>query len=183
MVLTDEQWSALKAALDAARPGTGRPLVEERRTVEGVVWRLRNGARRRAVPAEYGPWWRPAQLHIRWSKAGVWGRPFARLRDAGRPELADVFVGGPVVRAHQKAAGARKKGGPRASGTAARRSAAPAAARRSAAPAAARRSAAPAAASRPSPARRATPPAGRSRSLSCPARPPSWAPPPISSRP
>ena len=69
MVLTDEQRVALKAALDAVRPGTGRPLGDERRTVEGVIWRLRNGARWRAVPAEYGPWWRPAQLHIRWSEA------------------------------------------------------------------------------------------------------------------
>src|SRR3954470_14867889 len=128
MVLTDEQWVALKAALDAVRPGTGRPLRDERRTVEGVVWRPRNGARWRSVPAEYGPWWRPAQLHIRWSRTGVWARLFAHLRDAGRPELADVFVDGTVVRAHQKAAGARKKGGPRARGTAARRSAAPAAA-------------------------------------------------------
>src|SRR5919202_3538224 len=127
MVLADERWAALKGALDAVGPGTGRPLADERRTIEGVVWRSRNGARWRAVPAEYGPWWRPARLHIRWSKAGVWARLFERLRDAGRPELGEIFVGGTVVRAHQKAAGARKKGGPRASGTAARRSAAPAA--------------------------------------------------------
>src|SRR4051794_31554289 len=152
MVLTDEQRVALKAALDAVRPGTGRPLRDERRTVEGVVWRLRNGARWRSVPAEYGPRGRPAQLHIGWARAGGrWGRVpadsgpggrraqlhtgwwrtgvgaglFAHLRDAGRPELADVFMGSAVVRAHQKAAGARDKGGPHASGTAARRSAAP----------------------------------------------------------
>jgi transposase len=155
MLLRDEQWAALKAALDAVRPGTGRPLEDERRTIEGVVWRLRNGARWRAVPAEYGPWWRPAQLHIRWSKAGVWERLFERLRDAGRPDVAEVFLDGTVVRAHQKAAGAPKKGGPAGSGTAARRSAAPAAA------------------SRPRPARRAMPPAGRSPSPSCPGKPPS----------
>jgi transposase len=155
MMLTDEQWGALKAALDAVRPGTGRPLGDERRTVEGVVWRLRNGARWRSVPAEYGPWWRPAQLHIRWSKAGIWARLFERLRDAGRPELGEIFMDGTVVRAHQKAAGAPKKGGPRASGTAARRSGARAAA------------------SGPRPARPATPPAGRSPSRSCPGRRPS----------
>src|SRR4051794_24689099 len=121
MMLTHEQWGALKAALDAVRPGTGRPLGDERRTVEGVVWRLRNGARWRSVPAEYGPWRRPAQLHIRRSKAAVWARLFERLRDGGRPGLGEIFIGGAVVRARQKAAGAPKKGGPRASGTAARR--------------------------------------------------------------
>src|SRR3954447_18007104 len=100
MMLGDEQWGALKAALDAVRPGTGRPLADERRTIEGVVWRLRNGARWRAIPAEYRPWWRPARLHVRWSKAGLWARLFALLRDAGRPELADVFMDGTVIRAH-----------------------------------------------------------------------------------
>jgi transposase len=155
MILTDEQWSALKGALGAVRPGTGRPLQDERRTIEGVVWRLRNGARWRAVPAEFGPWWRPAQLPIRRSKAGVWARLFERLRDAGRPELGEIFMDGTVVRAHQKAAGARKKGGPRASGTAARRSGARAAA------------------CRPRPVPRATPPAGRSPSSCCPGRLPS----------
>jgi transposase len=153
MVLADEQWAALKPALDAVRPGTGRPLADERLTLDGMVWRLRNGARWRVVPAEYGPWWRPAQLHIRRSEAGVWERLFERLRDAGRPDVAEVVLDGTVVRAHHKAAGAPKKGGPAGSGTGARRSAARAAA------------------SGPRPARRATPPAGRSRSRCCPARP------------
>src|SRR3954451_8532985 len=128
MMLTDEQWGALKAALDAVRPGTGRPLGDERRTVEGVVWRLRNGARWRAVPAEYGPWWRPAQLHIRRSKAGVWERLAEHLGRAGRPEAPDAFPGGTGVRAPKKPAGAPEKGGPAGSGTGARRSGARAAA-------------------------------------------------------
>jgi transposase len=108
--MPDAQWAALKAALDAVRSGTGRPFADERRTVEAVVWRLRNGARWRAVPAELGPWWRAAQLHRRWAKAGVWARLFAALRDAGRPELAELFLDGTSVRAHAKAAGA--PGGP-----------------------------------------------------------------------
>ena len=146
--LTDECWAALKAALDAVRSGTGRPFRDERRTVEGVAWRLRDGARWRAVPAEYGPWWRAAQLHIRWSRAGVWARRFERLRDAGRPELAEVLMDGTVVRAHQKAAGGKGGLAPTPSG-------------------------ARAAGSAPRPARRATPAAGRSPSRCSRARPPS----------
>jgi transposase len=110
-VLSDWEWARLKAALDAARSGTGRPFPDERRTVEAVVWRQRNGAKWRAVPPELGPWWKAAQLHIRWSRAGVWERAFAFLRDAGRPEVGEVFLDGTNVRAHHKAAGA--KGGPR----------------------------------------------------------------------
>lgn len=111
-VLSDAEWLALAAVLAEVRSGTGRPFVDERLTVEGVVWRLRNGARWRAMPAEYGPWWRVAQLHYRWSKMGIWARLFALLRDRGRPELAEVFLDGTSVRAHQKAAGA-KGGSPR----------------------------------------------------------------------
>ena len=105
--LTDGDWVALNKALDAARSGTGRPLREERLVVEGVVWRLRNSAKGRALPNEFGPWWRTAQLHIRWSRAGIWQRAFEHLRDQGHAELAEVFFDGTSIRAHQKAAGAK----------------------------------------------------------------------------
>ncbi|MFO1036623.1 MAG: transposase [Geminicoccaceae bacterium] len=54
-MLSDETWVRLEAALDGARSGTGRPLRDERRLVEGVIWRQRNGAKWRALPPEYGP--------------------------------------------------------------------------------------------------------------------------------
>ena len=145
-VLSDGEWVRLKAALDAARSRTGRPFPDERRTVEAVIWRQRNGAKWRAVPPELGPWWKAAQLHIRWSRTGVWERAFAFLRDAGRPDLGEVFLDGTSIRAHQKAAGA--KGG---------RWRTPSAAR---AAATARR-----------PARSATPAGARSASPRSPARP------------
>lgn len=106
-VLTDDEWATLKAALDHARSGRGRPMKDERRTVEAVVWRLRNGARWRAVPPELGPWARAAHLHIRWSELGVWERAFERLRDTRHADLAEVMLDATSVRAHQKAAGAR----------------------------------------------------------------------------
>ncbi len=109
-VLTDDEWAALKAALDAVRSRRRRPMNDERQTVEAVVWRLRNGAKWRAVPPELGPWHRAANLHARWSALGVWERAFERLRDAGHADLAEVMLDGTSVRAHAKAAGA--KGGP-----------------------------------------------------------------------
>jgi transposase len=97
--------------LTASRPGTADGVAarsgEERRTVEAIAWRMRNGAGWRSVPAELGPWWKAAQPPIRWSRTRVWERLFAELRDAGRPELGEVFLDGSSVRAHQKAAGAR----------------------------------------------------------------------------
>ena len=109
-VLTDPEWAALKAALDAVRSHRRRPMKHERQTLEAVIWRLKNGAKWRAIPAELGPWHRAANLHRRWARLGVWERLFEHLRAAGHPALAEVMLDGTNVRAHQKAAGA--KGGP-----------------------------------------------------------------------
>src|SRR4051794_20163 len=56
------------------------------------------------------------------------GAPISSLRGGGRPDMGMVFLDGTNIRAHQKAAGAARKGGRRQSGIPARRSAARAAA-------------------------------------------------------
>lgn len=107
-VLSANEWAALRLALDEVRSGTVRPLGDERQTIEGVIWRLCNGARWRSMPAEFTPWWRAAQLHIRWSRKGVWEHLFWLLRDRGCPVLAEAFLDGTCVRAYQKTAGAKR---------------------------------------------------------------------------
>ncbi len=111
--LTDEEWAALKEALDAVRSRRRRPMKDERQTIEAVVWRLRNGAKWRAVPPELGPWHRAANLHARWSALGVWERVFEHLRDTAHADLGEVMLDGTSVRAHQKAAGATRTVHPR----------------------------------------------------------------------
>jgi hypothetical protein len=90
-VPTDEGWSALRAGLGAVRSGAGRRFRDGRRTVEGVLWRLGNGARRRAAPAESGPWWRGR----RGSASGGPGRGFGRGRSSGRATRAGPGRAGP----------------------------------------------------------------------------------------
>lgn len=62
---SDGERTALKAALDAVRAPRRRPTEDEGQTVEAVVWRLRDGAKWRAVPPEPGPWHRASNLHRR----------------------------------------------------------------------------------------------------------------------
>lgn len=69
-VLSAARWTDLKAVPDEVRSGEGRRFEDERRTIEAVSWRQRNGA----VPAELGPWWRAAPLRTRWSRKGTWAR-------------------------------------------------------------------------------------------------------------
>jgi len=108
MVLTDERWAALAPLLEACRPKGKTPPRDLRRTVEAIVWRHANGAKWRAVPAELGPWWRAAQLFIRWSKLGAWQRLLEAAQARG-VELGMAFLDGTSIRAHHKAAGAPKK--------------------------------------------------------------------------
>jgi len=109
-VFTDVQWKAMEPLIEAVRPQTGRELSNLRRTFEAIVWRMQNGAKWRAIPAELGPWWMAAQTFLRWSKLGVWERLFERAKTASWPELGLVFMDGTIIRAHQKAAGAVKGG-------------------------------------------------------------------------
>jgi len=111
-VFTDAQWSAIEPLIEAVRPQTGRELSNLRRTVEAILWRMQNGAKWRAIPAELGPWWMAAQTFLRWSKLGVWERLFAAAKAANRPELGMVFMDATIIRAHHKAAGAGKGGTP-----------------------------------------------------------------------
>ena len=72
-MLSDAQWALLEPLIEARRPkGKTRPQ-DLRRTLSAILWRHQNGAKWRAVPEELGPWWRAAQIFIRWAvkvKAG-----------------------------------------------------------------------------------------------------------------
>ena len=101
------RWRALAPMLERVRPRTGREFRDFRRTFAGAVFRLRAGVPWRDLPPRFGPWPRAWALHRRWARLGVWDALLAEARAAGRPDLAEVFVDGTAVRAHQKAAGAK----------------------------------------------------------------------------
>ena len=108
-MLSDAQWALLEPLIEACRPKGKTPPQDLRRTVSAILWRHQNGAKWRAVPEELGAWWRAAQIFIRWARAGVWERLLTLVQERGIT-LGMVFLDGTSVRAHQKAAGARRKG-------------------------------------------------------------------------
>lgn len=119
-MLSDEQWSDLEPLIEACRPHAKVPSPHLRRTVEAILWRHQNGAKWRALPAEFGPWWMAAQTFIRWARLGVWERLLALVQERG-VRLGMVFLDGTNIRAHQKAAGASRKGDLQKSETAVKR--------------------------------------------------------------
>ncbi len=108
-MLTDAQWATLEPLIEACRPKGKTPPQDLRRTISAILWRHQNGAKWRSVPSELGPWSRAAQTFIRWARLGVWDRLLGLAQGKG-VELGMTFLDGTSIRAHQKAAGARKKG-------------------------------------------------------------------------
>jgi transposase len=108
-MLTDVQWAVLEPLVEECRPKGKTPPQDLRRTIEAILWRHQNGAKWRAVPTELGPWWRAAQTFIRWARLGVWERLLRLVQEQG-VKLGMAFLDGTSIRAHQKAAGAARKG-------------------------------------------------------------------------
>jgi transposase len=110
--LTDAQWAMLGPLLPGGR--LGRPPERAKRTlIDGIRWRVRTGAPWRDVPLAYGPWQTVYGLFRRWQRNGAWRQILAALQgwaDAGGLITWEVSVDSTVARAHQHAAGARKRG-------------------------------------------------------------------------
>jgi transposase len=122
-VLSDAQWAALEPLIDEVRPHCKVPHDDLRQTIGAILWRHQNGAKWRSVPSELGPWWKAAQTFIRWAHLGVWERLLALVQQRGTA-LGIALLDGTHVCAHQKAAGAAKRGPTARSATAVKRLAA-----------------------------------------------------------
>ena len=110
--LTHTQWERLQPLLPPQKPKTGRPAVDHRRILNGILWILRTGAPWRDLPERYGPWRTVACRFYRWQKAGIWSQLLAAVQaqaDADGQINWDIHdIDGTMIRAHQHAAGAKK---------------------------------------------------------------------------
>ena len=106
--LTSAQWARVQPLLPIASKKGGRPGKPDRPMIEAMIWVLRPGAPWRDLPSPYGPWQSVYTRFSRWSQAGVLAMLFealARERDA-----EGYLIDASIVRAHQDASGAAKKG-------------------------------------------------------------------------
>src|SRR5436305_11627140 len=95
--LSDTQWAAIEPLLPHLG---GKPRVDDRRVISGILHRFREGLRWRAIPAAYGPRTTLFNRFNRWSKRGLWQELFATLAAcAYPPNLA--MIDSTVVRAHR----------------------------------------------------------------------------------
>src|SRR6478735_10631026 len=61
--------------LDCLRDEPGKPRVDNRRVISGILHVLKTGCRWRDVPPEYGPATTIYNRYNRWSQRGLWAAP------------------------------------------------------------------------------------------------------------
>ena len=113
--LSDVQWAAIEPHIPTVY--TGKRRVDDRRVISGIVHRLREGCRWRALPDAYGPYTTVFNRYNRWSRRGLWQAILAALVESAEPPDT-AMIDSSSVKAHRSAAGA--KGGSAAKPLAAR---------------------------------------------------------------
>ena len=111
---SEAQWQQIEAVFP--RPNGKKGFAQEvpnRQACEAVLFRARTGCPWRDLPTVYGPWHTIYMRWRRWVDAGVPERAaqaiLAARQRAGDFDPALALLDSTVVRAHQHAAGARKK--------------------------------------------------------------------------
>ena len=105
--LTDVEWELVGPLLPRERGRPGRPGHDNRRMLDGILWRAREGGRWRAVPGRYGKWDTVWRRFARWRDLGVFEALFAALAESGAAEGRLQMLDSATIRAHQHAAGAK----------------------------------------------------------------------------
>lgn len=106
--LSEEQMARLRPFFPKSH---GRPRVDDRRVLSGIIFVNRNGLRWCDAPEEYGP---AKTLYNRWKR---WGRlgVFARMMEGLASEASEqttIMIDATHLKAHRTASSLRlKKGG------------------------------------------------------------------------
>ena len=103
--LREDQWERISGALSGREGCVGRPVSDNRKFVEAVIWIGKNGGRWRCLPKEYGKWSGVHKRFKRWSDKGIWQMIFNTLVEDADMEW--VMIDSTIIRAHQHSAGAK----------------------------------------------------------------------------
>jgi len=84
--LTDEEWEIISRLIRRSAKKNARSWWTLRRSVDGILWRMRTGEPWRFVPSEYGNGSSICRRFQLWSSSGEWSRITSTLAEmrAGR---------------------------------------------------------------------------------------------------
>lgn len=102
--LSDRQFARLAPLLPTDT--RGKPRVDDRRVISGIVHVLKSGGRWVDAPTVYGPRKTLYNRFVRWAAKGIWLEIFHALAAAGGPP-AEVLIDSSAVKAHRCASGGK----------------------------------------------------------------------------
>src|SRR6516165_4977644 len=111
-MLTDDLWAAMEPHVRQAKRHKGGqpPVLSDRDFFEALLYLARTGIPWRDLPAEFGRWDAVYNRFRRWVHSGGLRRLFEALTaDPAFGDIRRVLIDSTIVRAHQHAAGARRK--------------------------------------------------------------------------
>ncbi|WP_158711961.1 IS5 family transposase [Streptomyces virginiae] len=113
MSLTDAQWARIEPLLPERTPKRGGRWRDHRQVIDAIAFKYRTGTPWMDLPEHFGSWKGAHNRLRRWAADGTWSKVFtALLAQADAEGDLDwvVAVDSTIVRAHQHAAGAVKRG-------------------------------------------------------------------------
>jgi len=118
MDLTDEQWAIVQPLIPQPprrADGRGRPRIDDRQILNGILWIMRTGAPWKDMPERYPSYQTCHRRFQEWVQAGVFERilqELARdLKERGGLDLSECFIDGSFVIAKKGAQGWEKPSG------------------------------------------------------------------------
>lgn len=111
--MTERQWARLQPLLPPEKGKRGRPARSHREVLNGILWIKRTGAPWRDLPDRYPPFGTCHSRLTAWQRDGVWEQILqallAEADQGGELDWVQAAVDSTTVRAHQHAAGARRR--------------------------------------------------------------------------
>lgn len=115
--LTDEQWKRVEPLLPTLRTPSaqgGRPPVDRRMVLDGILWVLRTGAAWRDMPQEFGAWQTAWRVFDEWNREGTLDRILEAMQierlEQGKMDHHLWCIDSSIVRAARCAGGGGKRG-------------------------------------------------------------------------
>ncbi|BDM74786.1 transposase (plasmid) [Streptomyces nigrescens] len=113
MPLSDVQWARIEPLLPDRTPKRGGRWRDHREVIDAIAFKFQTGTQWVHLSEKYGNWRGVYNRLQMWVLDGTWERVFTApmtQADADEDLTWAVSVDSTIVRAHQHAAGARKKG-------------------------------------------------------------------------
>ncbi|MGN0742664.1 MAG: IS5 family transposase [Candidatus Fimadaptatus sp.] len=108
--VTNAEWERIKDHLPPERSGMkGRPRIDNRKMLNGMLWIIRTGCQWREMPERYGKWQSVYSRFRKWQKDGTIEHLYRELSKDADDEY--VCIDSTIVKVHESAHGG-EKGGP-----------------------------------------------------------------------